>query len=186
MPQKKNADSLELIRGKSGRLTGNCMTILVVLKGLPSTFNKDLQEDKEPLFDSYKTLVELLQVACGTLETLKIHKEVCFAALSPDMFATDVAYYLVRKGIAFRDAHKIAGEVVALAEKEKCTVTELSLAQLKTLSDHFEEDISSIWNYETSVQQYQAFGGTARENIIIQVQQLEQWISDSETLTTQV
>ncbi|KAF8768039.1 Argininosuccinate lyase like protein [Argiope bruennichi] len=186
MPQKKNADSLELIRGKSGRLIGNCMAILVVLKGLPSTFNKDLQEDKEPLFDSYKTLIELIQVACGTLETLKIHKEVCFTALSPDMFATDVAYYLVRKGVAFRDAHKIAGEVVALAEKEKCTITELSLSQLKTLSEHFGEDISSLWNYEASVQQYQAFGGTARENVAIQVQQLEQWISDSETLTTQV
>ncbi|GFT14258.1 argininosuccinate lyase [Nephila pilipes] len=186
MPQKKNADSLELIRGKSGRLVGNCMGILVVLKGLPSTFNKDLQEDKEPLFDSYKTLVELLQVACGTLETLKVHKEHCFSSLSPDMFATDVAYYLVRKGVAFRDAHKIAGEVVALAEKEKCTITELTLLQLKSLSNHFEEDISSIWNYESSVQQYQAFGGTARENIITQIQLLEQWISDSETLTTQV
>ncbi|GIX70206.1 argininosuccinate lyase [Caerostris extrusa] len=133
MPQKKNADSLELIRGKSGRLIGNCMTILVVLKGLPSTFNKDLQEDKEPMFDTYKTLTELLQVACGTLETLTVHKEVCFSALSPDMFATDVAYYLVRKGIAFREAHKIAGEVVALAEKEKCTITELTLSQLQTL-----------------------------------------------------
>ncbi|XP_015904623.1 argininosuccinate lyase [Parasteatoda tepidariorum] len=186
MPQKKNADSLELIRGKSGRLIGNCMAILVVLKGLPSTFNKDLQEDKEPMFDSYNTLAELFQVACGTLETLTIHKDACFSALSSDMFATDVAYYLVRKGIAFRDAHKLAGEVVAKAEKENCTISELPLSHLKDISDRFEEDISSLWNYESSVEQYQAFGGTAKENILLQVEQLEQWICDSQILTTQV
>ncbi|XP_054709886.1 argininosuccinate lyase-like isoform X2 [Uloborus diversus] len=186
MPQKKNADSLELIRGKTGRLIGNCVGFLVVLKGLPSAFNKDLQEDKEPLFDTYYSLVEILQIACGILETLKVNKESCLSALSPEMLATDVAYYLVRKNLPFREAHKIAGEVVALAEKEKCPVSELTVTQLKELSELFSEDISSIWNYEHSVEQYQAFGGTAKVNIELQVQQLEQWISDSQILTTQV
>ncbi|KAG8173135.1 hypothetical protein JTE90_015389 [Oedothorax gibbosus] len=182
MPQKKNADSLELVRGKSGRLIGNCMAVLVVLKGLPSAFNKDLQEDKEPLFDTYKTLIELIQVATGTLGSLKIHKEVCYKALSPDMFATDVAYYLVKKGVSFRDAHKVAGEVVALAENKNCSITELSLPQLNSLSDYFNEDISLLWNYENSVEQYQAFGGTSRENVYVQIQLLEKWLSNSKHL----
>ncbi|XP_035229130.1 argininosuccinate lyase-like, partial [Stegodyphus dumicola] len=186
MPQKKNADSLELIRGKTGRLIGNCTGFLAVLKGLPSTFNKDLQEDKEPLFDTYNNLTQMLQVACGTLETLKIDKKACFSALSPDMLATDIAYYLVKKNVPFRDAHKIAGEVVRLAEKENCSITELTLAQLKSISGHFTEDVVSLWDYEHSVEQYQAFGGTALHNIEIQIQQLEQWISDSQILTTQV
>lgn len=186
MPQKKNADSLELIRGKTGRLIGNCVGFLTVLKGLPSTFNKDLQEDKEPLFDTYNTLTNILKIACGTLETLTVHKDACLSALSSEMLATDVAYYLVKKGVPFRNAHKLAGEVVALAEREKCPISGIKLVQLKQISEHFEEDVSNLWNYEHSVEQYQAFGGTARVNIEIQIQQLELWISDSQILTTQV
>lgn len=186
MPQKKNADSLELIRGKAGRLIGNCVGFLAVMKGLPSTFNKDLQEDKEPLFDTYDNLTRILQIACGLLESLKVNKEACLSALSPEMLATDVAYYLVKKGIPFRDSHKLAGEVVALAENENCSISNLTLSQLKTVSDLFDEDVSEVWNYEHSVEQYQAFGGTGRTNIEVQVQQLELWISDSEILTTQV
>lgn len=186
MPQKKNADSLELIRGKTGRLIGNCVGFLTVLKGLPSTFNKDLQEDKEPLFDTYNTLTNILKIACGTLETLTVHKDACLSALSSEMLATDVAYYLVKKGVPFRNAHKLAGEVVALAEREKCPIAGIKLVQLKQISEHFEEDVSNLWNYEHSVEQYQAFGGTARVNIEIQIQQLELWISDSQILTTQV
>lgn len=186
MPQKKNADSLELIRGKVGRIIGHCVSLLVVLKGLPSTFNKDLQEDKEALFDTYDSMIGILRVACGTMDSLQVNKDACLAALSPDMLATDVAYYLVRKGLPFRDAHKLAGEVVALAEELKCKITELSLEQLNQISEMFKEDILEVWNFEHSVEQYQEVGGTAKSSVEKQIQQLEQWIVDSQILTTQV
>uniref|UniRef100_T1J9P9 Fumarate lyase N-terminal domain-containing protein n=1 Tax=Strigamia maritima TaxID=126957 RepID=T1J9P9_STRMM len=102
MPQKKNADSLELIRGKSGRLFGRCAGFMMTLKGLPSTYNKDLQEDKEAMFDAYDTLVDVLKIATGTLSTLQINRDKCYAALSTDMLATDVAYYLTRKGVRYK------------------------------------------------------------------------------------
>ncbi|XP_014664013.1 PREDICTED: argininosuccinate lyase-like isoform X2 [Priapulus caudatus] len=138
MPQKKNADSLELIRGKAGRVFGTCAGFMMVLKGLPSTYNKDLQEDKEAMFDVYDTMTGVLQVATGTLSTLTVHPEACTAALSSDMLATDLAYYLVRKGIPFREAHGLSGGAVALAEQKGCTIQDLSVQDLKTISTTFE------------------------------------------------
>ncbi|XP_038056055.1 argininosuccinate lyase-like [Patiria miniata] len=177
MPQKKNADSLELIRGKSGRVFGKCAGFLMTMKGLPSTYNKDLQEDKEALFDAYDTLTGVLQVATGVVSTLTINTESMRKALSPDMLATDLAYYLVRKGIPFREAHGLSGGVVALAEKKQCSLTELTVADLKTVSPAFEEDISAVWNYENSVEQYTSTGGTSKQAVMKQVQQLEEWLA---------
>ncbi|XP_022096345.1 argininosuccinate lyase-like [Acanthaster planci] len=177
MPQKKNADSLELIRGKSGRVYGKCAGFLMTLKGLPSTYNKDLQEDKEAMFDAYDTLTGVLQVATGVVSTLTINTDAMRKALSPDMLATDLAYYLVRKGIPFREAHGLSGGVVALAEQKKCSLTELTLVDLKTVSPAFEEDVSAVWDYENSVEQYTSAGGTSKPAVMKQVQQLEEWLA---------
>ncbi|XP_041349400.1 argininosuccinate lyase-like isoform X2 [Gigantopelta aegis] len=178
MPQKKNADSLELIRGKAGRLFGNMAGFMMTVKGLPSTYNKDLQEDKEAMFDTFDTLSGILQVATGVLSTLKINRESMKAALSPDMLATDIAYYLVRKGIPFRDAHGLAGNCVALAEKKNCSLSELSVADLKTVNPLFEEDVQKLWHYENSVDQYSAQGGTSKKSVQEQIHILEKWLED--------
>ncbi len=103
MPQKKNADSLELIRGKTGRLFGRLAGFLMTVKAVPTSYNKDLQEDKEALFDSFDTVNYLIRIATGVVETLKINRDKMYAALSVDLLATDLAYYLVRKGVSFID-----------------------------------------------------------------------------------
>uniref|UniRef100_K1QBQ2 Argininosuccinate lyase n=1 Tax=Magallana gigas TaxID=29159 RepID=K1QBQ2_MAGGI len=137
MPQKKNADSLELIRGKAGRMFGHCSGFMMTLKGVPSTYNKDLQaslyEDKEAMFDVYDTLLGVIKVATGVLSTLKIYGDKMRQALSPEMLATDIAYYLVRKGIPFREAHGLSGMCVALAEKKQCPLSSLSLEDFKSV-----------------------------------------------------
>ncbi|XP_071093772.1 argininosuccinate lyase-like [Haliotis cracherodii] len=179
MPQKKNSDSLELIRGKSGRLFGNCSGFMMSLKGIPSTYNKDLQEDKEAMFDTYDTLAGILQVATGVLSTLKIYPDSMSAALSSDMLATDVAYYLVRKGVPFREAHSLAGGCVALAERKGCVMEKLLLEDLKTVSPLFESDVANVWNYENSVDQYTAYGGTAKSSVEKQISNLETWLRSS-------
>lgn len=176
MPQKKNPDSLELIRGRAGRIFGNSCGFMMVLKGLPSTYNKDLQEDKERMFDTYDSLENILQVTMGTVKTLSVNEEACIAGLSPDMLATDLAYYLVRKGVAFREAHHLAGEVVLLAEKKNVPMPRLSLHDLKSISDKFEEDVMKVWDYKSSVEQYQASGGTSTSSIMHQIHVLEEWL----------
>lgn len=133
MPQKKNPDSLELLRGKSGRTFGQCAGFLMTLKGLPSTYNKDLQEDKEPLFDAVTTLSGCLQITTGVLSTLKVNEGKLRAALSFDMLATDLAEYLVRKGVPFRETHHVAGAAVKLAEGKQCQLNELTVADLQQL-----------------------------------------------------
>ncbi|XP_023702209.1 argininosuccinate lyase isoform X3 [Cryptotermes secundus] len=180
MPQKKNPDSLELIRGKTGRIYGNNCGFMMVLKGLPSTYNKDLQEDKQAMFDTYDSLESILQVAMGTVKTLMVNEESCTAALTPNMLATDLAYYLVRKGVAFREAHHLAGEVVILSEKQRVDMPSLSLEQLKSVSEKFEDDVLKIWDYKHSVEQYQTVGGTSTSSIIHQIHVLEEWLHFSE------
>lgn len=176
MPQKKNPDGLELVRGKAGRISGHLIGFLMVLKGLPSTYNKDIQEDKEAIFDAYDTLAASLRLAAGSLETLKVNKAACESSLSPDMLATDVAYYLVRKGVPFRDAHHTAGKLVALAEEKKVPMSSLSCADAKSVSELFDEDLAHVWNYEHSVEQYKATGGTSRSSVEAQIACLRQWL----------
>lgn len=179
MPQKKNADSLELIRGKAGHMYGRCTGFMMTLKGVPSTYNKDLQEDKEAMFDVYDTLTGILQVATGVMSTLMIDKEKMKAALSPDMLATDIAYYLVRKGIPFREAHGQSGSCVALAEKKQCLLSELTLEDFKTVSEKFEDDILEVWNYENSVDQYSVYGGTGRSSVLQQINNIQQFLKEN-------
>ncbi|NXY53122.1 ARLY lyase, partial [Callaeas wilsoni] len=133
MPQKKNPDSLELIRSKAGRVFGRLAAILMVLKGLPSTYNKDLQEDKEAVFDVVDTLNAVLQVASGVISTLQINKENMEKALSPEILSSDLALYLVHKGMPFRQAHIAAGKAVHLAETKGITINNLSLEDLKSI-----------------------------------------------------
>ncbi|KAK6166579.1 hypothetical protein SNE40_023235 [Patella caerulea] len=178
MPQKKNADSLELIRGKSGRLFGNCAGFMMTLKGVPSTYNKDLQEDKTAMFDTYDTLTGIIQVAIGALSTLTIHPDAMTAALSPDMLATDLAYYLVRKGVPFREAHGLAGGCVALAEKKGCPMPKLTVEDFKTIHPLFDADVNLVWNYQNSVDQYTATGGTAKQSVLIQIEKLQTWLTN--------
>lgn len=176
MPQKKNPDSLELIRGKSGRIFGDFTGFLVTMKGLPSTYNKDLQEDKEPLFDVCDTLKRVLQVAVGTLSTLKIDKEKMLSSLGPSMLSTDLAYYLVRKGVPFREAHSLSGCAVKLAEDKQCLLSELKFSDLATISSKFDEDVTSVWNFQRSVEQYQSTGGTSLNSVENQIKLLLEWL----------
>jgi argininosuccinate lyase len=130
MPQKKNPDVAELGRGKTGRLIGNLVTILTLLKGLPLTYNRDLQEDKEPLFDSMKTLSSTLEVFAGMIESTRFNPKACEKAVSdPNLLATEIADELVRCGIPFRQAHHVVGVAVAYAEKNKTTLAHLSSAE---------------------------------------------------------
>lgn len=176
MPQKKNPDSLELLRGKSGRLYGHLCGFMMSLKGIPSTYNKDMQEDKEPLFDAVDTTKACLQILTGVLSTMTVHADKMRAALTPDMLATDLADYLVRKGIPFRETHHISGSAVKMAEDRHCELTDLTLDDLRTLHPAFDTDIALVWDMEQSVERRNAIGGTSRRAVLEQVARLEaQW-----------
>uniref|UniRef100_A0A9J8DEW3 argininosuccinate lyase n=1 Tax=Cyprinus carpio carpio TaxID=630221 RepID=A0A9J8DEW3_CYPCA len=176
MPQKKNADSLELIRSKAGRVFGRCAGFLMTLKGLPSTYNKDLQEDKEAMFDTYDTVHAVLQVATGVISTLMVNQPAMERALSPDMLATDLAYLLVRKGMPFREAHSCAGKAVYIAESKNIHLSQITVEDLQTVSPLFDKDVSSVWDYNRSVEQYSAPGGTARSSVTAQIEHFRTWL----------
>lgn len=177
MPQKKNPDSLELLRGKSGRTFGSLAGLLMTLKGVPSTYNKDLQEDKEPMFDAASTVENSLQILQGVLSTLTIHPENMKRSLTPDMLATDLAEYLVRKGTPFRETHHISGSAVRLAEQNKVSLAELTLEQLQTLSPKFSEDVKEVFSFETSVERRDVVGGTSRRAVLEQVESVKKIIA---------
>lgn len=161
MPQKRNADPMELTRGKAGRLIGNLTGFLTTLKGLPSGYNKDLQEDKEALFDSYDTLRQLLPVITAIVASLQVKADAMLAALTEDLLATDLADYLVRKGLPFRQAHHIVGEVVRLADESQTDLSALPLSRLQAISPLFGADVAAVFDFAQSVAQRQTYGGTA-------------------------
>ena len=141
MPQKKNPDIAELTRGKAGRVFGNLMSLLTLLKGLPMTYNRDLQEDKERLFDSADTVRAAARLMAAMLRNTTVNRAACAAAASdPALLATDLADYLVRKGMPFRQAHHVVGAVVALAEKTGKPLNKLSLAELQSVDKTFGRD----------------------------------------------
>lgn len=174
MPQKKNPDSLELLRGKSGRAFGHMAGFMMTLKGLPSTYNKDLQESVEPMLDHVKTVGDSIQIAEGVLSTLDTKPEKMRAALDPFMLATDVADYLVRKGVPFRETHHISGQCVALSEKTGTPMNELTYEQMRSVDERFEEDIADTFDYEKSVEMRSAKGGTSKACVLEQVKVLNQ------------
>jgi len=169
MPQKKNPDSLELLRGKSGRIFGNMAGFMMTLKGLPSTYNKDLQEDKEPLFDAVDNMSASLKIAEGVIATMEVHGEKMRAALTMDVLATDLADYLVRKGIPFRETHHVSGRAVALAESRKCQLDNLTLEDYKGLHEKFSEDVLQVFDFEASVERRTAIGGPSRKTLERQI-----------------
>ncbi len=149
MPQKKNPDVCELTRGKSGRLYGNLVSLLVAVKGLPLTYNRDLQEDKEPLFDSFETVSLALRVNAEMIAAMRINPDRCDAAVSdPLLLATDLADYLVRKGVPFRKAHELVGKAVAVAVGSGTPLSELTLEQFQAISPEYGEDVHSVFNLD--------------------------------------
>jgi argininosuccinate lyase len=179
MPQKKNPDSMELLRGKSGRVFGDLSGLLMTLKGLPSTYNKDLQEDKEPLFDAVDTLSGSLQIAAGVLATLTVNGERMQGALVSAMLATDLAEYLVRKGVPFRQTHHIAGAAVRLAEEQGIALSDLSLSALQVLHPAFVADVQTVWDFERSAEQRDAQGGSSRRAVGEQIGALRAWLASA-------
>lgn len=170
MPQKKNPDSLELLRGKAGRAFGQMAGLMMSVKGIPSTYNKDLQESVEPLLDHVKTVSDSLQIATGVLSTLAVQPENMLRSLTPDMLATDLADYLVRKGVPFRETHHISGQCVALAEKEKTPMDQLSFEQIQGVDKRFEKDVMGVFDYQKSVEMRSAKGGTSKSAVMEQIE----------------
>ena len=162
MPQKKNPDMAELTRGKTGRVYGDLVTLLTVMKGLPLAYNKDMQEDKEALFDARDTLVKCLDVFTGMFKTLKFRKDVMHAGAGGGFAnATDAADYLVKKGLPFREAHEVLGRLVLHCIKENKALLDLPLAELKEFSPLFEQDVYDAISLETCVRQRNVPGGPA-------------------------
>ncbi len=174
MPQKRNADPMELARGKAGRLIGNLTGFLTTLKGLPSTYNKDMQEDKEALFDAVDTLQKLLPVVIAIIHTLHLNPEKMQAALGEELLATDLADYLVNKGLPFRAAHHVVGRVVRLAAQENLNLSQVPLAKLREISDLFSADVAQVFDFAASVARRTAPGGTAPNAVRDQIRQAKQ------------
>ncbi len=169
MPQKKNPDTMELTRGKSGRLIGRLVGMLTMLKGLPSTYDKDMQEDKEPVFDAFDTLMIVLPVMAGAIKTLIINPEKMAAQLEAGLLATDLADYLVKKGLPFRQAHHVVGAVVSLGEQKNVPITDLTLADLQGVSDLFADDVAQAFSIAGSLAARSVTGGTAPAAVLAQI-----------------
>jgi argininosuccinate lyase len=178
MPQKKNPDAAELIRGKTGRVYGHVIGVLTLMKSLPLAYNKDLQEDKEPLFDTVDTVKLSLAVFDGMIKTAKF-KIPRATQLGAEGFltATDMADYLALKGIPFREAHEITGKTVAYCLRNKKPLEKLSLKELKKISPKFDKTIFGYITIESSVQRKNVFGGTAKKRTLEQIARLQKQIT---------
>jgi len=171
MPQKRNPDSLELMRGKSGRVVGHLAGLLVTLKGLPSTYNKDMQEDKEAVFDVVDTLLLELPIAAGVVRTLAVNGEAMAAALDEAMLATDLADHLVRRGVPFRESHGLAGQAVRRAEELGTGLKALPLAEYQAIHPAFDEALYGVLDFQQSVASRDVEGGTAPAAVRSQLRQ---------------
>jgi len=170
MPQKKNSDMAELVRGKTGRVYGDLIALLVALKGLPLAYNKDMQEDKEAIFDSVDTVIMCLKVFCPMVRTMKVKADNMYRAAQGGFInATDLADYLAKKGMPFRSAYKIVGQIVAQCIAENCVLDELSLDKYREHSELFEEDLYGEISLETCVSKRISEGGTSVESVEAQV-----------------
>ena len=166
MPQKKNPDVPELVRGKSGRVIGDLTALLVLTKGQPLAYNRDNQEDKEPLFDAVDTVGACLHIYAEMIPHIEVNRDTCrTAATKGYSTATDLADYLVKKGLPFRDAHHAVGNVVAYAVKKNCDLADLTLAELKKFSELIETDVMQHITLEASVRARKTYGGTAPEQV---------------------
>ncbi|MEY2607999.1 MAG: argininosuccinate lyase [Verrucomicrobiota bacterium] len=173
MPQKKNPDVCELTRGKTGRLVGNLVAMLTNLKGLPMTYNRDLQEDKEAIFDSLDQVSNTLEVFAGMMREIEIEPERMLSAASdPGLLATDLADYLVKRGVPFRQAHEIIGKLVAFSIQHQRPFTELTLLEYRQFSDRFAEDVFAVLNLDNALHSRTAIGAPSPKNVAAE---LEAW-----------
>ncbi len=173
MPQKRNPDAMELARGKAGRLIGGLVGVLTTLKGLPSGYNKDLQEDKEALFDAFDTLEAVLPAVAGTIRSMELDAERCAAAVDASLLATDVADFLVRRGVPFREAHGVVGKLVRISEEFGCGIDEVPREALVRLSPHFADaDPAVLFAAETSLAARSGVGGTGPSAVAEQAAKL--------------
>lgn len=167
MPQKKNPDVAELTRGKTGRVYGNLVSLLTLMKGLPMTYNRDMQEDKEAIFDSVDTVKAALGVFAPMLVEARVNVESCAEAVSdPNLLATDLADYLVNRGLPFRKAHEVIGRAVARCAELSCGLDRLPVAEYQALSGLFEDDVHSILEVRRSMQARRAVGAPSPENVL--------------------
>ncbi|XP_050213430.1 argininosuccinate lyase, chloroplastic [Mercurialis annua] len=178
MPQKKNPDPMELVRGKSARVIGDLVTLLTLCKGLPLAYNRDLQEDKEPVFDSVKTIIGMLEVSAEfaqniTFNTVKIQKALPAGFLD----ATTLADYLVKKGMPFRTSHDVVGRSVALCLSKSCQLQDLSLDEMRSLSPVFEDDVYEYLGVENAVKKFGSYGSTGSACV---ADQLDYWVTKLE------
>jgi argininosuccinate lyase len=178
MPQKKNPDAWELIRGKTGRITGALLGLLTTLKGLPTSYQRDLQEDKEALFAAHDQVAAMLAIATGAVATTKFNTDRLYAAASnPVLFATDGADYLVHKGLPFRQAHDLIGKVLREAERQGKPWTQLSLEDVQKISPLFEQDFLAAPSVESSIATKAVPGGTAPEQVRSAIAELQNRIT---------
>ncbi len=161
MPQKRNPDVAELVRGKTGRLVGNLMSLLTLLKGLPTGYNRDLQEDKYSLFDSSDTLSVALPAMKGAIEEAEFMKENIEKTLNSQLYATDLADYLVRKGIPFREAHEIIGKIVSTSEEKNVSLDEMVIEDIQAIDDRFDPNVFEVFSWDRSVESRSVRGGTS-------------------------
>ena len=177
MPQKKNADVAELARGKSGRLIGDLTGLLTMLKGLPLTYNRDLQEDKEPVFDAVDTLLLVLPAMSGLVASMRFRAERLAAeAGAGHALATDLAELLVRRGIAFREAHEAVGHLVVWCEVNDCELGDVSDEDLAKISEHFTPDVRSVLSVPGAIAARDTFGGTAPNRVADQLAALRETV----------
>ncbi len=175
MPQKKNPDVAELTRGKSGRVLGNLVALLTLLKGLPMTYNRDLQEDKERLFDTADTVRATVRLCAGMLGEISVNPEACRAAAAdPALLATDLADYLVRKGVPFRHAHHAVGALVALAENSQRTLNQLTLEDFRSADPHFEADALETFDLAQAMTRRNLPGAPGNKQVRLQLARWEQ------------
>jgi argininosuccinate lyase len=170
MPHKKNPDMAELTRGKTGRLYGNLISILTTMKALPSSYNRDLQEDKEALFDSVDTIERTLEVFGAMLPELKINRErMEVAASDPNLLATDLAEYLVKNGMPFREAHEVVEKLVVHSVARQTLINELSLSEMKKFSPLFDVDVTNVFDLRRSLSERRAIGAPCPGNVVVQI-----------------
>ena len=170
MPQKKNPDIAELVRGKTGRIYGNLMAILTTMKALPLAYNKDMQEDKEGIFDSIDNIKLCIEIFYSMLNTVTVNKEKIFDSMKYGFLnATDVADYLAKHGVPFRQAHKIVGEIVSYCENKKIAIEDMTLSEFQNFSEIFKDDIQNEITIENCVNKRNSFGGTSIQNVKMQI-----------------
>jgi argininosuccinate lyase len=173
MPQKKNPDVFELTRGKAGKLLGLLTGLLATLKGLPSTYDKDLQEDKAPVFQATDTLLAILPVIAGALRSITVKAERMRNAIDSSMLATDLADYLVEKGVPFRKAHEVAGKVVRAAGEQKVGMEKMSLEAYQAISSIFGVDVYQVFDPMKSIEKRNAIGGTSLQSVKNQIEKIK-------------